>query len=336
MVPTGGRGGNGRYAHLCRRPRGPPAVGVGGLDSRPAGRPLHPPVAPRPWRGRPPLSRTASAPAPAAADRDGHDDTRLRPIPQVIGGEPTEDPRLIRSLARLFHPPRGGGAPPYFCAGVLVTERHLLTAAHCATAPGDSVALGSAAMYGGFNRSVVKVTAHPSSVAPAYTMADIAVVEFAAPASAAAARKSLEDAGVGPAALTLDPAMPGVNLSVVLAGWGPTTEAGIAKGIAAQPLMAVTMRTWEPLDCHTFHDQVLKDVPADQFCAGGGGSAAARATAGARWSCCARRRRRCWWWGSWRGPCPCLTGRARCSRRSCRHASARTSGGSRGWSARPS
>ncbi|GAB0495134.1 hypothetical protein MMPV_006432 [Pyropia vietnamensis] len=86
-------------------------------------------------------------------------------------------------LAKLFFFDDGD---MFFCLGALLTRRHVLTAAHCATQAGDTVRVGGSSMLDGVQRTIARVVEHPQFAETLLTFEyDAAVLVLDTPISSA-------------------------------------------------------------------------------------------------------------------------------------------------------
>eukprot|EP00170_Pyropia_yezoensis_P006370 contig_25941_g6390 len=107
----------------------------------------------------------------------------------------TEAKKSPGRKGRIIFTPDGAG---FFCAGSLVSPRHVLTRAGCNVLPGDVVRVGGTKLFEGLRYKVQKVNAHPG-FKPAGDVHDIAMLTLANPRSEAV---MLRD-GVAPTAGSL-------------------------------------------------------------------------------------------------------------------------------------
>lgn len=170
------------------------------------------------------------------------------PPPPIVGGVPADD----------------GAWPPvaslstdlgFACTGVLVTDRHVLTAGHCGYGLTE-VRVGSTRLDGGGEvRGVAVVTIHPGS----FTTLDLALVELDAPVTTVAPAL-LADGCLGGAYVD--------GAEVVLAGFGATDTQG---QVWPDRLMVATT-TLRDADCSTLSAGCNAAVsPGGEFVAGGAG-----------------------------------------------------------------
>lgn len=130
-----------------------------------------------------------------------------------------------------------------YCAGTLLSRRHVLTAAHCQVAVGDLALVESADLTKGRAVTITESRIH-RSFDPSTLDYDVAIAVLA------------EDVNAGTVPLSPD-AIPLVATAI---GWGATTEGGATTTLLRQ----VDVPIWSSDDCR----QVYPTLTSRQICAG--------------------------------------------------------------------
>ena len=144
------------------------------------------------------------------------------------------------------------------CAGSLITDSVVLTAAHCVESPGDfSVLIGEEdILANGSTRAVDKYVIHPGWSGNVGTGTDLALLHLDAPV-----------AGVSPVPLNRNASWPSLYQSVAAAGWGLIDDvSGPARYLQAA-WMEATSSPDGSMD--SFYCDLSSTQRLDDFCIGG-------------------------------------------------------------------
>lgn len=167
--------------------------------------------------------------------------------PDIIGGETAPPGRFPGMVALLFAPVADNHAA-FYCGGTLVSDRHVLTAAHCAdfvAAADVQVLVGTQSLASGGSRvAVSQVTVHPQWN-PDLLSSDVAVLTLAAPVTGI---QPVLFIGGSKGETRFAP----VGAGAVLAGWGWTDNAGTVPDDLQQAALTVK----SPNEC-AFNDTVM-------------------------------------------------------------------------------
>lgn len=142
--------------------------------------------------------------------------------PEIIGGDPAQAGAFPGVVALLYAPYADNHAA-FFCGGTLVSDRHVLTAAHCADFLGLAeieVLVGSQSLAsGGTRMTVARIDVHPQWN-PDLLSSDVAVLTLATPV-----------VGVKPVLFVAgskgETRFGSVGAAVTLAGWGLDSQGNI-------------------------------------------------------------------------------------------------------------
>ena len=170
-------------------------------------------------------------------------------VPYIFDGFDAANPGWIVALFE------GSSA---ICAGSLITDSVVLTAAHCVEAPGDfSVLIGQDDIFAdGPTRTVDKIVIHPGWSGNVVTGTDIALLKLDSPIG-----------GQSPVNLNRDASWPSLYQPVAAAGWGLFDNVSGP----ARFLQAAWMETTSSLDgtMDSFYCDLSPTQRLDDFCIGG-------------------------------------------------------------------
>ena len=204
-------------------------------------------------------TQTPPAPAPAATpsqpstvDQDVQKRRREQmrgPDSRIINGIPAAPGRWPFAVA--FAEPSDGGKLTQYCGGSVISDRWILTAAHCLVAKTDKVILGRSNLTGGDGEviGIVEVIQHPSYNKDAHD-SDVALVRLER-----ATRQK-------PVALARDGFSPPKTATAI--GWGLMQE----KGTPSDRLLQIDIPVIDNNTCASLYKASGTAITANMVCAG--------------------------------------------------------------------
>lgn len=183
----------------------------------------------------------------------------------VVGGDEVEE-NAYPWMAALGS--RSNDRMVWFCGGSLINNKMVLTAAHCVKDAGfelDVVRLGAHNLGESEFEDVddyvpQQVFVHPQYKQGNFPEHDIAIVVLQTEAGGVKQRKE-----VSPVCLPEPGSRPRAGSSVLIAGWGATSEGGIQ----ADRLQETTVKVTEPSRCRSiYRDLANAELGEDILCAG--------------------------------------------------------------------
>ncbi|OQR69116.1 proclotting enzyme-like [Tropilaelaps mercedesae] len=184
-------------------------------------------------------------------------DCGRRTASRIIGGRTAEKNDFPWAVALVGQPGNGSGLQ--FCGGTLITDRHVVTAAHCVIGlstldfrvHAGHVDLDDAADSGG--EWVSSIIVHPEYDSGKHRYADIAIVKLRSPIAR----------GSGASACCLSDTGNHVGRNGTVLGWGATTPNG---ELPSKRLRYINLTIMANAECE---DKLKRRIPSGTFCAGG-------------------------------------------------------------------